>query len=68
MKSGEKWAAMAGSLAGAIDVAIVHLNNKNVPRALECLREAEANWNKALDNIIGPLRRKEEQPECGKSS
>ena len=79
--SGEKWAALAGTLAGAISVAIIHLSTGNTPRALQCLREADENWNKALNKILSPLNPKQfdqlnsdidaklaEQPKCGKSS
>ena len=54
--SGEKWAAMAGSLAGAVDVAIVHLetSRNGASRALECLRDVQARWDRFLDIQLGP--------------
>lgn len=50
-----RWASMSGTLAGAVDCAIINLQCNNVPRALELLLEAQAQWDRELEELL-PLR------------
>lgn len=46
------WAGMSGTLAGAVDCAIVNLQCNNPRRALELLLEAQAQWDKHLEELF----------------
>ena len=48
--SANRWASMSGTLAGAVDCAIVYIQCNNVPRALELLLEAQAQWDQLLES------------------